>query len=143
MQFGLVLPNFASWFTPDNIRATMSLAEELGYESVWVNDHVLFPDNLSDHYGNEFKDPLALLGAAAVLGVMIGAVQLLPSIEFFGDSARAVWSRDQALSFSLSPWNLVQLWSPFFFEHRVYAPGEDLLPHEFIVYNGEIGRANV
>lgn len=65
MQFGLVLPNFASWFTPDNIKQTMKVAEELGYESVWVNDHVIFPDNMSDHYGNEFKDPLALLGYLA------------------------------------------------------------------------------
>ncbi len=82
--------------------------------------------------------PLMLLGAAAILGVMIGAVQLLPSLEFFGDSARAVWSPEQALSFSLSPWNVIQLWAPFFFQHRVYAPGEDLLPHEFIVYNGAL-----
>jgi hypothetical protein len=80
--------------------------------------------------------PVAGLAAAALLGVSIGAIQLLPSIEFFNDSARSVWTAEQALSFSLSPWNLVQLWAPFAFEFRVFAPGEEFIVHEFIVYNG-------
>ncbi|MFA7249407.1 MAG: LLM class flavin-dependent oxidoreductase [Dehalococcoidia bacterium] len=67
MEFGLVMPNFASWFTPDHIRETMTLAEELGYDSAWVNDHVIFPDNMADHYGNEFKDPLSVLPYMAAL----------------------------------------------------------------------------
>ena len=81
---------------------------------------------------------IAALGLAAVLGLSIGAVQLLPSIEFFNESVRAAWSREQALSFSLSPVNLVQLWAPFAFQFRVFAPLEDQQPHEFIVYNGAL-----
>jgi hypothetical protein len=80
--------------------------------------------------------PLLLLAGAALLGALIGAVQLLPSIEFFGDSARAAWSREDALSFSLPPLNIIQLWTPFAFEYRVFAPGADQMPHEFLVYNG-------
>lgn len=79
---------------------------------------------------------IAALAVAALLGVMIGAVQLLPSMEFFNDSARAAMSREMALSFSLPPLNLVQLWTPFTFQYRAYAPGADQLPHEFVVYNG-------
>ena len=78
------------------------------------------------------------LGLAAVLGMSIGAIQLLPSIEFFTQSARAGWSPEQALSLSLSPVNLIQLWAPFAFQFRVFAPNEGLLPHEFIVYNGAL-----
>ena len=81
---------------------------------------------------------IAALGLAAVLGMSIGAIQLLPSIEFFNESVRAVWSREQALSFSLSPVNLIQLWAPFAFRFRVFAPFEDQQPHEFIVYNGAL-----
>ena len=81
---------------------------------------------------------IAALGLAAVLGISIGAIQLLPSIEFFNHSVRAAWSREQALSFSLAPVNLVQLWAPFAFQFRVYAPYEDRHPHEFIVYNGAL-----
>ena len=41
------------------------------------------------------------------------------------------------MSFSLSPLNLVQLWSPFAFRFRIHAPeSEALIVHEFIVYNG-------
>ena len=68
----------------------------------------------------------------------IGAIQLWPSIEFFNESVRAVWSREQALSFSLSPVNLIQLWAPFAFRFRVFAPFEDQQPHKFIVYNGAL-----
>ena len=81
---------------------------------------------------------IAALGLAAVLGISIGAIQLLPSIEFFSQSVRAVWSRDEALSYSLSPVNLIQLWAPFAFQFRVFAPFEDQQPHEFIVYNGAL-----
>jgi alkanesulfonate monooxygenase SsuD/methylene tetrahydromethanopterin reductase-like flavin-dependent oxidoreductase (luciferase family) len=79
VQFGLVMPNFACWFTPEHIRETLSLAEELGYESVWVNDHVVFPGNMADHYGNEFKDLLAVLPfmAACSTSLMLGTTVLV------------------------------------------------------------------
>jgi hypothetical protein len=81
---------------------------------------------------------IAALRHAAVLGISIGAIQLLPSIEFFHESTRATWSRAEALSFSLSPVNLIQLWAPFAFQFGVFAPFEDRHPHEFIVYNGAL-----
>jgi len=61
MKFGLVLPNYSAWFTPENIRTTLTLADDLGYDSVWVNDHLVFPGDLARMYGNQFLDPLALL----------------------------------------------------------------------------------
>lgn len=84
----------------------------------------------------KFGAPLAALATAAIFGVLIGGIQLVPSIEFFGDSARTQWSREDALSLSLSPVNLIQLWMPFAFRFRVFAPANDQFPHEFIVYNG-------
>jgi hypothetical protein len=79
------------------------------------------------------------LAAGAVLGGCIGAVQLLPAIEFYNDSTRAAFSPEQATSFSLSPLNLIQLWAPFAFEFRVAAPpGEAFIIHEFVVYNGAL-----
>lgn len=78
---------------------------------------------------------LALAGLAA--GGLIGGVQLLPTLDFLRDSTRSAWTADQALTFSLSPWNVIQLWAPFAFEFRVHAPpAEEFLVHEFIVYNG-------
>jgi hypothetical protein len=80
---------------------------------------------------------VALLVGAGVLGALIGAVQLLPTLDFARESTRMAYSQDEALSFSLSPLNLVQLWSPFAFRFRIHAPeSESLIVHEFIVYNG-------
>ena len=80
---------------------------------------------------------LGLLVAAGSLGALLGAVQLLPSLDFARASTRAAWSLDEQLSYSLSPLNLIQLWSPFAFKFRIHAPeSEAFIVHEFIVYNG-------
>jgi hypothetical protein len=80
---------------------------------------------------------LPLLLGAAMCGALIGAMQLLPTLDFARESTRLMWSQEQSLSFSLSPLNLVQLWSPFAFRFRVYAPASEAsIVHEFIVYNG-------
>ena len=80
---------------------------------------------------------VALFLSAMTAGALIGAVQLLPTLDFAQGSTRAAWSMEQSLSFSLSPLNLVQLWSPFAFRFRVHAPpAEASIVHEFIVYNG-------
>ena len=88
-------------------------------------------------YAGAPSSRVALLVGAGVLGALIGAVQLLPTFDFARESTRMAYSRDEALSFSLSPLNLVQLWSPFAFRFRIHAPeSEALIVHEFIVYNG-------
>ena len=75
--------------------------------------------------------------APASLGALVGAVQLLPTLDFARESTRMAYSQEESLSFSLSPLNLVQLWSPFAFRFRIHAPeAEALIVHEFIVYNG-------
>jgi hypothetical protein len=80
---------------------------------------------------------LPLLAVAVTLGVAVGAVQLLPTLDFVRETVRASWTIDQSLAFSLSPLNLVQLWSPFAFLFRIDAPPEErFIVHEFIVYNG-------
>ena len=78
-----------------------------------------------------------MLVIAGMLGALVGAVQLLPTLDFARESTRMTWSEAEALSFSLSPLNLVQLWSPFAFRFRIHAPeAEAQIVHEFIVYNG-------
>jgi hypothetical protein len=88
-------------------------------------------------YAGVASSRVSLLVGAGVLGALLGAAQLLPTLEFARESTRMAYSREEALSFSLSPLNLVQLWSPFAFRFRVHAPeAEALIVHEFIVYNG-------
>ena len=78
-----------------------------------------------------------LIIVALACGALIGAVQLLPTLDFASASTRTGWSLDQSLSFSLAPLNLVQLVSPFAMRFRIHAPpSEAFIVHEFIVYNG-------
>jgi len=104
---------------------------------VWLTLVVLGFMVLCLLYAGAPSSRVPLLLAAGMLGALIGAVQLLPTLDFARESTRATWSQDQALSFSLSPLNVVQLWSPFAFQFRIHAPAsEAFIVHEFIVYNG-------
>lgn len=44
MHFGVVLQHFREHASPEAIAAVAQAAEELGYDSVWVMDHVVVPD---------------------------------------------------------------------------------------------------
>jgi hypothetical protein len=81
---------------------------------------------------------LAGCAAAIALGALVGAVQVLPTIEAVGGSVRAGLPRDFALSYSLHPTNLVQLWSPYFFARGAHSVGDYMWFHEFGIYSGTI-----
>lgn len=104
---------------------------------VWFTMVALGFLTLSLLWSGARRSRAVLVMVAVGLGASIGAVQLLPTLEFAQSSMRATWSLDQSMSFSLAPVNLVQLFSPFAFQFRVYAPpAEASIVHEFIVYNG-------
>jgi hypothetical protein len=81
---------------------------------------------------------LLACSAAVVLGVMLGGIQLLPSADAAAHSTRAGLSREFALTYSMHPFNLLQLWSPYFFERGGYTNREATLFHEFGIYSGAI-----
>jgi hypothetical protein len=73
---------------------------------------------------------------AGLVGLVIGAAQLLPTYEFLGHSSRIEVSTDFFLSLSLHPFNLSQLVSPYLYPQRAYVVAGETYPHEFIVYPG-------
>lgn len=75
---------------------------------------------------------------AGLAGLMVGGIQLLPTLELLGNSERAVAGPEFQMSFSLHPLNLLQLWSPYVLPSRVFAEPEELYLHEFGVYNGAL-----
>ena len=81
---------------------------------------------------------LAAIGGGSVLGLVIGGVQLLPTLDLLRHSARAVVSSDFPLTLSLHPLNLLQLWSPFLFPFRVYAAPREMFVHELGLYTGAL-----
>jgi probable F420-dependent oxidoreductase len=65
MDFGVWIPNCRHLATPDVIRSTAVRAEALGYDSVWVSDHVVVPHANVRNFGETVFDPLVTLAVAA------------------------------------------------------------------------------
>src|SRR5215211_2685181 len=61
----------------------------------------------------------AILIAAKLVGLSLGAVQLLPTLDSLHDSTRDVVEAEFTATGSLHPLNAVQLMAPYLFEHRV------------------------
>ncbi|HYT75048.1 MAG TPA: hypothetical protein VEL79_09900, partial [Vicinamibacterales bacterium] len=81
---------------------------------------------------------LAPCAVAMITGFLLGAIQLLPMLDAAGHSIRSVLPRSFALTYSLSPWNAAQLWSPYVFVKRAYSPADYLQVHELGIYTGSI-----
>jgi len=75
MQFGVPLPTFRQAASPDAIRQVAERAEALGFDGVWVSDHIVIPGSEFDRFARSFGDstgiggliyePLTVLGFAA------------------------------------------------------------------------------
>jgi probable F420-dependent oxidoreductase len=61
VHFGVILPNYGPDSSPDDIRRTAEAAEELGFDSVWVTEHIIVGPEAVDPYGRVY-DPLVTLG---------------------------------------------------------------------------------
>jgi probable F420-dependent oxidoreductase len=61
VHFGVILPNYGSGASPDAIRRTTELADELGFDSVWTTEHIIVGPEGVDPYGRVY-DPLVTLG---------------------------------------------------------------------------------
>jgi probable F420-dependent oxidoreductase len=65
--FGLSIPHFGSELTAGGLRDVVLAAEELGYGSVWVGDHVVAPEHFRQRIGPLFYDAFVVLSQAAAL----------------------------------------------------------------------------
>jgi probable F420-dependent oxidoreductase len=61
VHFGVILPNYGLDSNPDEIRRTVELAEELGFDSVWATEHIIVGPEAVDPDGRVY-DPLVTLG---------------------------------------------------------------------------------
>jgi len=52
MEFGIHLLGLGRRATVDDYVTAAKAAEELGYHSVWINDHVVIPTQHGSKYGN-------------------------------------------------------------------------------------------
>jgi probable F420-dependent oxidoreductase len=61
VHFGVILPNYGPDSSPDAVRRTVELSEELGFDSVWTTEHIIVGPAGVDPYGRVY-DPLVTLG---------------------------------------------------------------------------------
>jgi probable F420-dependent oxidoreductase len=79
MQFGVWIPNCRHLATTPIIRGMAARAEQLGYDSVWVSDHVVVPNANVERIGACIYDPLITLSviAGATSRVRLGTTVLI------------------------------------------------------------------
>jgi alkanesulfonate monooxygenase SsuD/methylene tetrahydromethanopterin reductase-like flavin-dependent oxidoreductase (luciferase family) len=76
VDFGIRLPNSGPFASPDNMVAVASKAEELGYTSAWVHDHVTWGYEMRTHFAagaieavaDQAPDFLESMTSAAIIG---------------------------------------------------------------------------
>jgi probable F420-dependent oxidoreductase len=71
VHIGAILPNYGHDATPDAVRRTAHLAEELGFDSVWTTEHIIVGQEAAGTYGRVF-DPLVTLGWIAASTERVG-----------------------------------------------------------------------
>jgi alkanesulfonate monooxygenase SsuD/methylene tetrahydromethanopterin reductase-like flavin-dependent oxidoreductase (luciferase family) len=81
MKFGLLLPHFGEHASKENLLRGSQRAEELGFDSVWVRDHLVFePHGEMEAPNREFYDALTTLTAigAVTEKIELGTGSLIP-----------------------------------------------------------------
>jgi probable F420-dependent oxidoreductase len=81
MKFGLLMPHFGEYADRTSILAGARRAEELGFDSVWVRDHLLFePHGEFESAHKDFYEPLTVLTAigAVTERITLGTATLIP-----------------------------------------------------------------
>ncbi len=68
MQLGLLLPHLGPNSAPDEIIKIGQLAEQIGFDSLWCNDHIMMPENTkhTGTYGRLFEAFITLAALATV-----------------------------------------------------------------------------
>ncbi len=81
MQFGLLLPHFGAYADRRLILEGARRAEDAGFDSVWVRDHLLFePHSEFESADRDFFEPLTVLTAVGAVTerITLGTATLIP-----------------------------------------------------------------
>jgi len=70
MKFGIAIPNFGRYAKKDAILSVAKTAETLGFDSIWVSDHIVIPESHKG-FGKVFYEPLTTLTYIAALTTKI------------------------------------------------------------------------
>ena len=80
IKFGVLLPHFGKEASPARLIEGSKLCEELGFDSVWARDHLLWHPHGMEKAGLKFVEPFVTLSAIAAVTkrVILGTAILIP-----------------------------------------------------------------
>lgn len=80
IQFGVLLPHFGKEASPSRLIDGSRMCEELGFDSVWVRDHLLWHPHGMERAGLKFVEPLITLAAIAAVTkkILLGTAVIIP-----------------------------------------------------------------
>ncbi len=80
IHFGVLLPHFGKAASPSRIVDGSRMCEELGFDSLWVRDHLLWQPHGMERAGLRFVEPFVTLAAAAAVTkkIILGIAVLVP-----------------------------------------------------------------
>ena len=80
MRYGVLLPHFGAHCRPDRIVGAAQRCEELGFDSVWVRDHLLWRPHGMEGTDITFVEPIVSLAAIASVTrrLVLGTAVLIP-----------------------------------------------------------------
>ena len=78
MRYGVAIPHANQFATPEAIRSMARAVEDLGFDSLWVSDHIIVPEG-SSYIPEMMDEPLAVLAflAAETRHVTLGTSVLI------------------------------------------------------------------
>jgi probable F420-dependent oxidoreductase len=103
MDFGLCLPNFPAGASAEGIEAAATVAEQIGWSTVWTTDHVLVPHEDAGDYGHIYDAILTL----AWVGARHPGIRLGTSVIVVPQRNAVVLAKELATLDSLSGGRLV------------------------------------
>lgn len=80
IQFGVLLPHFGKEASPSRLIDGSRMCEELGFDSVWVRDHLLWHPHGMERAGLKFVEPFITLAAIAAVTkkILLGTAVIIP-----------------------------------------------------------------
>lgn len=80
MQFGVLLPHFGKEASPSRIIDGGKMCEALGFDSIWVRDHLIWNPHGMERAGLRFVEPFVALSAVAAVTrkITLGTAVLVP-----------------------------------------------------------------
>ncbi len=94
MKLGVTLRNMGPESTPELMQSAARSAETLGFESVWITDHIAIPPDDAEGSGGRYTDPLTTLAwlGGATKQIKLGVGVLIAPYRGVLPTAKAIAS---------------------------------------------------